>query len=234
MNRISVILAATLAVAMPMVARAADGLVVVEARGVAFKPGQMIDADKPVVLKDGQLLTLISPNGSTMRLRGPYDQVPGAGSGAEVADLSVAFKSLVTRKGPQTNDVYAVRAGAAATLPAPWLIDISRPTRACIRADAPVVLWRADPSPSTTLTISPTDRSWKARATWPSGEDRLTIPENLPLADGATYLVAYEGSQVAVTMNRVPAALPTDAARAAWLAEAGCEAQAEALIRTIR
>jgi hypothetical protein len=215
-------------------AEAADGLIVVEARGVPFKPGQVIAADAPLTLAEGQVVTLIAANGNTLRLRGPYNKVPGAGEGAEVADLSVAFKALLTRKGAQTNDVYAVRAGGAVTLPEPWVVDVSRPARICVRENTPLVLWRPEASRDASLTISPYDHSWKARSTWQSGADRLTVPASVPLQDGATYTIGYGENQAALALRRVPAALPTDAARAAWLADVGCEAQAEALIRTLQ
>ena len=51
-------MAATTALAASSVYAAV--LVVAEARGIAFKPGDTLDAAKPLVLKQGQHLTLIS------------------------------------------------------------------------------------------------------------------------------------------------------------------------------
>jgi hypothetical protein len=48
----------------------------------------------------------------------------------------------------------------------------------------------------------------------------------------ATYLVTLNGTQSALTVENVPASLSNDPMRAAWLAGKGCEAQAEALLRS--
>jgi hypothetical protein len=52
-------------------AKAAD-LVVIEARRIALRPGQTVDSTKPLVLKQGEHVTLISPTGATIKLDGPY------------------------------------------------------------------------------------------------------------------------------------------------------------------
>ena len=59
-------------------AAAAAELVVVEARGVSLKQGDVLDDAKPIKLEDGQLLTLVAESGSILTLRGPYDQTPAA------------------------------------------------------------------------------------------------------------------------------------------------------------
>src|ERR1700676_1270199 len=108
-------------------ARAGD-LVVIEARGLPLQAGQVIDDTKPLVLKEGQRVTLIAANGNTLKLRGPYDQAPGSGEGGSGAGLSDALQALIVQKQSRTSDVGVVRAGGeAAKLPEPWLLDVRRP-----------------------------------------------------------------------------------------------------------
>ena len=57
-------------------------LVVVEARGIALKPGAVVDSSKALVLKQGQHVTLISDSGATLSLDGPYDKAPAVGQRA--------------------------------------------------------------------------------------------------------------------------------------------------------
>src|SRR5476651_2299602 len=57
----------------------AANLIVVEARGIGLTPGASIDSNKPLVLKQGQHVTLISDSGATLSIDGPYDQSPSAG-----------------------------------------------------------------------------------------------------------------------------------------------------------
>jgi len=215
-------------------ARSAD-LVVIEARGVPVQVGQVIDDSKPLVLKEGQRITLIAANGSTLKLRGPYDQAPGsteAGAGPGVVD---ALKALIVQKESRTSDVGVVRAGAeAAKLPEPWLLDVSRPGSRCLRDGDPIVFWRPAANATANLTITPLDKSWKIATTWPSGADRLVVPPNLPVQGAATYLVDLDSAESAITLNSIPGAVSSDAMRAAWMIEKGCQAQAEALLTALR
>jgi hypothetical protein len=76
----------------------------------------------------------------------------------------------------------------------------------------------------------PDDRSWRAQANWPAGSDHLPASADAPVHGGATYVVSVDGAESAVTVNTLPAVLTNDSMRAAWMAEKGCEAQAEALL----
>ena len=82
--------------------------------------------------------------------------------------------------------------------------------------------------------VAPVDRSWKAEAKWPAGADRLSITTDVPMRGGETYVVSFNGVESAISMTLVPASLSNDAMRAAWMADKGCEAQAEALSKTVK
>ena len=78
----------------------------------------------------------------------------------------------------------------------------------------------------------PADRSWKAEATWPAGADRLVLASDIAVHDGTVLFVTLDdGEEAAVKVSPVPADLPTAEMRVAWLADQGCEPQAEALLR---
>ena len=56
------------------------------------------------------------------------------------------------------------------------------------------------------------------------------------LGNGARYLLRLKGSRARRKFNLhlVPAGLPTDAHRAAWMAKKGCETQAMRLLSRLR
>ncbi len=93
------------------------------------------------------------------------------------------------------------------------------------------MFWRVQASDPATLVVMPDDRSWKVLTRWPAHMDRLSVKTNVPMHGGASYYVSFNGTENAIAINTVPAALPNDAVRAAWMAEKGCEAQAEVLAR---
>jgi hypothetical protein len=211
-------------------AAVAAELVVVEARGVSLKQGEVIDDAQPLTLKEGQLVTLVAENGSILTLRGPYDQAPKVGSGG--VDVASALGALTT--GKAQNVACVVRAANADVhLPSPWLIDVSHPGVACLRPGEQPVLWRASDT-GVLLTMMPSDRSWRAQAPWPAGSPTLQAPTNFPIKDGRTYLADFGGKPVAVTLTQIPPKVTNARMQAAWMLEKGCVAQAEALLKTVQ
>ena len=209
---------------------AAAQFVVVEARGVSLARGTMLDSSKPLVLKQGQHVTLISDSGVTLKLDGPHDKPPAVGGGKGV-DLSTALKGLVTEREARLTEVGTTCGAAlAAKLPSPWLLDSSRGGNRCLLEGQAPVFWRPSTDRTISFAITPADRSWKVETTWPAGVDRMAL--NLPYIRGdQSYFLEYGGAENAVTIDILPGALQNDKMRAAWMAAKGCEAQAEALVQ---
>jgi hypothetical protein len=227
--------AALLALISPFAPAQADELVVVEARGINLHPGDMVDASQPLALKEGQHVTFIAVNGATFKLDGPYDKPPTAdlGGGGGTAE---ALRALVTQQQARIAEAGASRSGALSVhLPDPWLMDVTRAGNVCLRQSHEPVFWRPDTGRTAEMAVMPGDRSWKAEATWPAGDDRIAAPAGVPVLNGTTYLVSLDGGRsAAVKINIVPSNLLSDAMRAAWMAHQGCEAQAEALSRSFQ
>ena len=211
-------------------AATAAELVVVEARGVNLKQGDVLDDAKSIKLEDGQLVTLVAENGSILTLRGPYDQAPAGGSGG--VDVALALDAIVT--GKSRNVAGVIRTAALDVhLPDPWLVDLSHPGVACLRRGETPVFWRASDAGSL-LTMTPSDRSWRGQTKWPAGSATMEAPASFPIKDGRVYLADFGGKPVAVTLTRLPPALSNPRMQAAWMLEKGCVAQAEALLRTVQ
>jgi hypothetical protein len=212
------------------VAAKAANLVVVEARSIALRPGQTVDSTKPLVLKEGQHVTLISPTGTTIKLDGPYEKAPDADQSRAVP-VANALALLVTQRQARIGEVGTTRGLAPNVLPDPWVLDASRAGTVCLREGSEAMLWRPDSARDAELTVAPADRSWKAEAHWPAGTDRIMVQAPALIRGGATYLVTLNGAQSAMKVESVPPILSNDPMRAAWLAGKGCESQAEALLR---
>jgi len=217
--------------ALPLLASAAVAAqyVVVEARGIGMKVGTIIDPTKPLVLQQGQHLTLISDGGQTIKLDGPYQKAPVAEQGVQ---LAAAIGALATNSNGRLGEIGTTRGVGTATLPSPWLIDATRSGSACLQQGQTPVLWRPASAQAANLVIMPADRSWKAQADWPRGDDRLVVKPDMGVHGEASYFVVLNGNESAVSVATVPAALSTDQLRAAWMIQKGCTAQAEALIRS--
>jgi hypothetical protein len=207
----------------------AANLIVVEARAIALKPGTTIDSTKPLVLKQGQHVTLISEAGATLSIDGPYNQPPSAGGGGK--SLGATLAALGTERNARTGEAGVTRNGGATQLPEPWLFDVTRSGNVCLQENTQPVFWRPDAKSASAIVVMPVDRSWKSRADWPAGRDRMTVTTDVPVHGGAAYVVTYGGADYALAVATVPASLANDDMRAAWMVQKGCEAQAEALLR---
>jgi hypothetical protein len=227
------LLLALLAGIAVMTSADAATLVVVEARGVSFKPGTTLDSEKPLVLKQGQHVTLISETGSTLKLDGPYNRPPVA-AGAAAVGLSNTLGALVTQRRARSGEFGTTRGTVLADLPDPWLVDVTHSGSGCVLENHVPIFWRPDNGSDATLMVAPADRSWKAQSHWPAGRDRISVTTDVPIHSGQTYVVTFNGTEYAIAMTLVPAILTNDQMRAAWMADKGCEAQAQALLKTIR
>jgi hypothetical protein len=203
--------------------------VVSEARGVGIAVGSVIDPTKPLVLKLGQHLTLISESGQTIHIDGPYQKAPAAEHGVA---LGAALSGLMTERTVRTAELGTTRGAVPhPPLPQPWLIDATSSGSACLRQGTSVVLWRPVAATPASLTIMPADRSWRAEAHWPAGTPQLPVNGDIGMHGDAAYFVAIDGAESAIAISTVPTVLASDQMRAAWMIDKGCQRQAEALIR---
>ena len=214
--------------------QAADAatLVVAEARGVALKPGSTLDSTKPLTLKQGQHVTLISETGSTLKLDGPYNQPPVAAGGSAGVGINQTLAALVTQRQARAGEFGVTRGTVLADLPEPWVLDATHSGNVCVMEKGTPVFWRPDTKTAVPISVAPADRSWAAKAQWPVGASRLTITTDVPMRAGETYIVNFNGNESAVTVVQVPASLTNTEMRAGWMANRRCEQQAQALLKT--
>src|ERR1700744_1363750 len=98
-------------------------LVVAEARGVALKPGDTLDSAKPLTLKQGQHVTLVSETGATLKLDGPYDRPPTAAGGGGGIGLNQTRAPPGTPGQARAGEFGVPRGTVLADLPEPWVLD---------------------------------------------------------------------------------------------------------------
>jgi hypothetical protein len=208
-------------------------LVVVEARGITLKPGQVVDDTQKLTLQKGDEVTLVDESGAVIKLRGPYDGAPNAGSGGSGVDVSNVLAALGT--GGVQSSMGVVRAKIEdVTLPNPWVVDVTHSGKVCVRPGSSVVFWRQQSAGPAKLRIMPVDRTWRAESEWPAGASELPAPAMFPITDRQTYVFDVGGLTATVTLVQVPASLATDRMRAAWMLQKSCLNQTKALITTMQ
>jgi len=229
MSKLPILVAALL---LSCASASAAQFYVSSAQGIGLRPGTALDASKPLVLKQGQHVTLISDTGVTLTLDGPYDKPP-AEDKSQGVDVAATLNGLVTQQGRRVAGVVR-GGGSVANLPDPWLLDASQSGNVCLLDGQEAVFWRPQATSATAFAIMPADRSWKAQAPWAAGADRLAITGLASVHGNAVYFVSLNGTESAITVNAVPAGLANDRVRAAWMADKGCQSQAKAMLRTLQ
>lgn len=216
---------------------AAADLVVVASTAADIAPGAVVKSDAALKISAGASVTLISAAGKTITLKGPHAGPPGGGDGGANPTLISSLSGLLAGSGKDTAAVGTMRAMAPAQPPTdPWAIDVDHSGDRCVRHVGAVTLWRGRGEHARMVSLINLKDNREIEAEWAAGADTMGWPSQLPLADDGRYLVRIKGrsSAAKITLHRLPADLPTDAHRAAWMADHGCRSQALRLLATIK
>lgn len=216
----------------------AGQLVIIDSTVPALMPGQVLDGSEPLSLNAGSQITAISEDGKVITIKGPFSGVPasgGSGGGGSGGGLLASLSKLVDDQGG-TGSLGVMRAVKAGEAPDPWVIDVLRSGSHCVRAGMAPVLWQPGTKKGAQLSVKPLPKGKRMKVDWPAGMDGIDWPEGLALTDGGRYLVKMSGRMTAAKMvvHIVPADLPSDAHRVAWMADKGCTGQAKALLADLR
>ncbi len=215
-------------------ARASE-LVVIASTDSDIGVGTVLDGSRTIQLAEGNSVTLVSSDGRTLRLQGPYSGMPdpapdtGGAGGTNLLDaLSDIVKPAetdVSTAGIMRSSLYAPRE--------PWVIDSGQSGAHCVLPGRPALLWRPIAVGAASAALK-ADGS-QAGVTWQDGSYTAPWPAELPLADGTTYQLdfAVSGKTQRLSIHQVPGDLDSDVSRAVWMHEMGCTAQAKALLGTL-
>ncbi len=222
----------------------AGQVVVIDSTAPDLVRGQILDGSKPLRLAAGTRVTLVAEDGQVTTLKGPFSGVPWAGPGVPVGgSLIRSLLTLVT--GPSSDSsVLAVTRGRADPADA-WAVNLARSVNVCVRAGGTLVLRKKKSRSAKILTIKAVPDGAETSVAWPAGSDRIGWPKGLALKDRDRYLAriastkglaGMSGRTVEATLvvHLVPGGLPSDAHRAAWMAEIGCMGQARTLLAGLR
>lgn len=218
--RVMIGAAAAAALALPA-ALAAAPLVVRSAgpSAKAWPPGRPVAENTAVVLKAGDVVTVLAPSGART-LRGPGTFKLAGGSAAPAFNPRARFSAM---RGPEVP-------------PAPglWDVDVSTGGTVCLPAADPVLLWRAPVDADSTLELVPAAGAGPQQLAWPAGKTMQRWPQQLAVADGSEYSVRWAGAGEAVRLRfkTLAAAGDDPTALAKAFIDNGCDAQLDRLVRS--
>ena len=194
-------IAFTLAACLLSGAAAAASLVVLDARGAGLKAGMRMDSGTTLTLKEGERVTVIGPDGSSITRKGPFSG-PVLATASTATDTKQALSALLATREVRSSAVGVVRSGIATVkIPAPWLIDVTRSGPRCLMQGEQPVWWRPDTARTERFTLFPIDRSWSADFVWATGQDRQVAPALSRFDSTKLFFIKYDQQEFAISLH---------------------------------
>lgn len=217
-------------------AATAASLVVLEARGAGLKAGMRIEGTANLLLKEGERVSLIGPDGSSITRKGPFNgPVLAASSSGAGTDTKQALAALLTSRDVRSSAVGVIRSGIATVkIPEPWLLDVTRPGPRCLLEGERPVWWRPDTTNAERFSVFPVDRSWRADFVWEQGQDRQPVPALSRYDRTRLFFIKYDDQEFAISLHQIPRDLDNDLMLVSWMLEKGCLQQADALLLSLQ
>lgn len=205
--------------------------VVVSSSAPGFIQGQLVADGQALRLPDGANATLLFANGRLLRLRGPYDGVPG-----DMTDSAVSARAGPGDDRFMQSDLGAARAMGNpldAALERALTIDPSVSGVQCVKAGSPPALRRPAEPGLDRLTLQDMVSGERAAVSW-ADDGSAPWPQALPLADGSDIgALRPDGTPVGTLHVRMVGAAG-GAALAVGMASAGCAGQIAAAMAALR
>ncbi|MBK1838508.1 DUF4384 domain-containing protein [Azospirillum sp. YIM B02556] len=233
---LSHLLAAALALGCGHAAGARAEAVVVASSAPGYAQGQLVADGQAVRLPDGANATLLFANGRLLRLRGPYDGVPG-----DMANRDMASRGVSARAGPGDDRFMQSDLGAARALGSPLdsaleralAIDPSVSGVQCVKAGSPPWLRRPAEPGMDQLLLQDKAGGERAAVGW-TNDGPVPWPRTLPLADGMDIGAQRPDGTPVGTLHVRMVEATGGAALAVRMASAGCAGQVGAAMATLR
>jgi hypothetical protein len=207
----SLLAAPAVAAATPLVVRS------VGPSAKAYPPGRAVGDNVPVVLKAGDIVTVLAPSGART-LRGPGTFKVAGGGGAPAFNTRSRFSAM---RGPEVPPS-----------PGLWDVDVSRSGNVCLADLGTVLLWRPAAEAEATLQVIPAAGSGQPVA-WPAGRLVQRWPQQLPIANDSEYSLRWAdaGRPTRLRFKTLAAVGDDPTALAKALIDNGCDAQLDLLLK---
>lgn len=138
-------------------------------------------------------MTLISSQGKTCRLSGPYDGAIDATPTQPDGLLDALSRLIAESKNPRTT--LAVFRGWSRGVPVgrPDIlgVDITRSGSYCLRPDRPITLWWPTAKSGGNIKLERKTDKRSLLVVWPKGVKAVHWPNALPVVDGGEYAVDF-------------------------------------------
>lgn len=228
-------------IAMTPAAAIAENLVVIAATGVddTLQPGVIVKSSTRLDLSSGVSLTLLSQNGSVLKLDGPFaGSATVAGAKVETDKVNAWATTLskislvVSKRVARSNVVGSSRGAVAPDGDAHdniWLLTVDSSGHRCLPKGG-TDLWRKDANKKVELDLRSQSAQEKGM-TWRAGQNLLRLPQKF-VEDGTLVVMKIDTQPRRFTIHVLPNEIGADRWGAVlhWMIANQCTRQAGLLI----
>ncbi len=238
---------AVLVVAMmasPLPAKASQ-YVVIRSSDPALARGSILPGGTELRLSEGAAVTLIDDAGKPLTIKGPYAGAVGergkakdkAAKAAKGKGLLASLSRLVgsdERGRTSLGSIRGVTAGGEA--PDPWAVNVARAGTYCLRPGTLPRLWRERTGSRKRLVVGDHLFGIEKKVAWEKGQAYTGWPDGLEIRQDRVYLVQPQGKLIAtrVDFRFLPESAATPGEVIVWMADNGCDVQAQLLIESLK
>lgn len=226
----------------------AEELVVIESTSPDHKIGDILDAEKDIVLGENSEILLIAEDGLVISLAGPYEGPPSGNKARGAAGALDALGRLVSYAEIEAGDIGGVRGDAQGEdflaqevddhRASPWLLHTAITGPQCVRADdATPEYWREESDDDELLEVKRVASNETTTVAWQAGNNTVSWPKTLPLLANEMYLLRFDDQlrSTNLLVQKVPAGVDERGiAMVAFLAAKGCVPQARIALERLR
>ena len=199
----------------------AEELLVLHSTVPGLEPGQVAQTGKPIVIPRDTDLTLIAPSGGVLQIEGPWQGQIEAQPSVEGGGLIGQLISLFKAPAPET------RLGAMRSFSNCELVELGRIRDVCIPESGCVEIRTSGEIPRSLIAEGPD--GGRVELERGIGGEIWAWPRGHLLSEG-TYVLSPEGDDAETLNVHHQPPLQSKAHEIAWMAEAGCIAQARATL----
>ncbi|MFT5444976.1 MAG: hypothetical protein ACI9DC_000136 [Gammaproteobacteria bacterium] len=204
----------------------ASDLVIASSDDPLHVVGTIIDADEPFRVDAGRSVTLIAQDARKLRIRGPSHAAPDIGSDSDDGSILAALSRLLSRSADRST--MAVFRGSPRDR-VHYVIALHHGEEPrCLSGTPQIRFAKPAGSNDDTLSISRTSGPSLSVA-WPAAQSELDWPLAMAFVENAQYTVslASQPKRSALQLFTHPQGLSSEAHAVAWMADKGCERDAQ-------
>jgi hypothetical protein len=194
--------------------------------------GTIIDADKPLYVDEGKSVTLLAQDGRKLRIHGPSHEVPSIGTVSNDGSILSALSRLLSRStGPSTMAVF--RGSPRDRIRYVIALDGKEPR--CVSGNPQIRFAKPERTTASALSIA-SNNGLTVSVDWPAAENEIEWPSAMTYTDDAQYTVSLLGGQpkhLSIKLFTRPRDLPSEAHAVVWMADKGCERDAQRALRKL-